>query len=160
MLSSIQQGGLVHVIDKTKGLKYKVGEVISKTEPTPEYGNASSLGMQSYFNLGVKIDGTTYEFKHINSTSNIVHYDNGNIIISETKEGLIPTVESIFHNSKQNLANREYYEQLVEDSEKVLQDLNPTFAKEKERDGKIAKLEEQVRGIDDKLDKIINSLNK
>lgn len=161
MLSSLQLGSLVHIIDRTKGLEYKVGEIIAKTEPTNEFGNTpSTLNIPSYFDMTIKLNNGNYEFKHINSNLNLVNYNNGNIIVSETKEGLIPTVESIFHNSKQHINNMATYEKLASDSEKVLQELNPTFAKEKERDSKIARLEEQVKGMDDKLDKIINSLNK
>ena len=38
--------------------------------------------------------------------------------------------------------------------------LNPTFAKEKERDARIENLESKVNGMDDKLDKIFNLINK
>ena len=56
MLSALQQGSLVHIIDKTKGIKYLVGEVISRTEPNPDYTNPN-LGMtpQSFFDLSVKV---------------------------------------------------------------------------------------------------------
>ena len=69
MLSALQQGSLVHIIDKTKGIKYLVGEVISRTEPNPDYTNPNlSMAPQSFFDLSVKVGDEKYEFKHLNST--------------------------------------------------------------------------------------------
>ena len=161
MLSALQQGSLIHIIDKTKGIKYLVGEVINSTEPNPDYTNPN-LGMpsQSFFDLSVKVGDEKYEFKHLNST--LTTANNGSIIISENKEGLLPIVESILYNSKKIIEpeNIEYHTKAVADCETIMKKLNPTFAKEKERDARIENLESKVNGMDDKLDKIFNLINK
>ena len=161
MLSALQQGSLIHIIDKTKGIKYLVGEVINRTEPNPDYTNPN-LGMppQSFFDLSVKVGDEKYEFKHLNST--LTTANNGSIIISENKEGLLPIVESILYNSKKIIEpeNIEYHTKAVADCETIMKKLNPTFAKEKERDARIENLESKVNGMDNKLDKIFNLINK
>lgn len=161
MLSALQQGSLVHIIDKTKDIKYIVGEVINRTDPVADYSNPS-LGVNppTFFDLTVKVDNETYEFKHLNSTLSIAN--NGNIVISETKEGLTSTVESILHNSKKMIdpENIEYHKNAVASCEDILKKLNPVFAREKERDSRIQNLEDKVGGLDDKLDKILNLINK
>ena len=157
MLSALQQGSLVHIIDKTKGIKYLVGEVINRTEPNLDYTN-SNLGMtpQSFFDLSVKVGDEKYEFKHLTTANN------GSIVVSENKEGLLPTVEAILYTSKKIIEpeNIEYHTQAVADCESIMKKLNPTFAKEKERDARIESLENKVSGMDDKLDKIFNLINK
>ena len=161
MLSALQQGSLVHIIDKTKGIKYLVGEVINRTEPNPDYTNPNiSMPPQSFFDLSVKVGDEKYEFKHLNST--LTTANNGSIIISENKEGLLPIVESILYNSKKIIEpeNIEYHTKAVADCETIMKKLNPTFAKEKERDARIENLESKVNGMDDKLDKIFNLINK
>ena len=159
MLSALQQGSLVHIIDKTKDIKYLVGEVINKTEPQPDYNSSFGTNLQSYFDLTVKVNGENYEFKHINSGVNLVN--NGNIIVSESKESLSPTVESILHNSKKIIdpENIAYHTKAVEDCEEILKKLSPSFAKQKEIDCRIESLESKMTGVDDKLDKIFNLLN-
>ena len=161
MLSALQQGSLIHIIDKTKGIKYLVGEVINSTEPNPDYTNPNlSMPPQSFFDLSVKVGDEKYEFKHLNST--LTTANNGSIIISENKEGLLPIVESILYNSKKIIEpeNIEYHTKAVADCETIMKKLNPTFAKEKERDARIENLESKVNGMDDKLDKIFNLINK
>lgn len=161
MLSALQQGSLVHIIDKTKDIKYIVGEVINRTDPVADYSNPSlGINPPTFFDLTVKVDNETYEFKHLNSTLSIAN--NGNIVISETKEGLTPTVESILHNSKKMIdpENINYHKNAVASCEDILKKLNPVFAREKERDSRIQNLEDKVGGLDDKLDKILNLINK
>lgn len=161
MLSALQQGSLIHIIDKTKDIKYIVGEVINRTDPSADYSNPSlGINPPTFFDLTVKVDNETYEFKHLNSTLSVAN--NGNIIISETKEGLTPTVESILHNSKKIIdpENINYHKNAVASCEDILKKLNPVFAREKERDSRIQNLEDKVGGLDDKLDKILNLINK
>lgn len=160
MLSALQQGSLVHIIDKTKDIKYLVGEVVNKTEPVADYSNPSfGLNPPTYFDLTVKVNDETYELQHLNSTLTVAN--NGNLVISENKEGLAPTVETILHNSRKVIDpdNIDYHTRAVASCEDILKKLNPVFAREKERDDRIRQLESRVGGMDDKLDKILNFIN-
>lgn len=162
MLSSLQSGSLVHIIDKTKGLKYSVGEVTTRTEPRIDYNSlpVERSTMQSFFDLTVKVNNEQYDFKHIPSSASTVNYNNGNFIISETKEALIPIVETIYHNQKQIVDNIDNIKQTISDCEDVMKLLNPTYAKDAERDQQIKVLEDKYTDISSKLDKIFNLINK
>lgn len=160
MLSALQQGSLVYIIDKTKDIKYIIGEVVNMTEPIADYSNPNlGLTPPTFFDLTVKVEDENYEFKHLNSSLTVAN--NGNIIISETKEGLSPIVENILHSSKKVIdpENIEYHTKAVASCEDILKKLNPVFAREKERDTRIQNLEDKVDGMDDKLDKILNFIN-
>lgn len=161
MLSALQQGSLVYIIDKTKDIKYLIGEVVNKTEPAADYSNPNiGLNPPTYFDLIVKVDNETYKFQHLNASLSVANSDNA--VVSETKEGLTPTVENILHNSKKIIDpdNIQYHTQAVASCEEILKKLNPVFAKDKERDERIQSLEDKVTGMDDKLDKIFNLINK
>lgn len=161
MLSALQQGSLVYIIDKTKNIKYLIGEVINKTEPTTDYANPNiGLNPPTFFDLTVKVENDTYTFQHLNSALNVAN--NGDVVVSETKEGLIPTVESSLHSSKKVIdpTNIEYHTANVTNCENILKKINPVFAKDKERDARIQSLEDKVLGMDNKLDKIFNLINK
>lgn len=161
MLSAVHQGSLVYIIDKTKGIKFKIGEVVNKTEPKLDFQSSMNLSPIGYFDLNVKTDSDNYEFKHVSGDAVTVNYNQGNVIISETKEALVPIIETILHNSKQ--ATDEDYIKLnrqnIEDCDIILKQLNPIYAKEQERDGEIQDLKAKVAGIDDKLDKLFNLIN-
>lgn len=60
------------------------------------------------------------------------------------------------------LTNKEdidYIKKLVSDCEDVLKELNPVFAKDKERDDRINGLDSKVTSMEGKLDKILNVLS-
>lgn len=65
MFSALKQGSSVFIIDRTKGIDYKVGQVINYTEPKSEYNynQGFSVNNQTYMDITVKTDNGTYEFK-------------------------------------------------------------------------------------------------
>ena len=68
-------------------------------------------------------------------------------------------IENIIQNAKQSLANVDTYKQAINDGEKVLKQLNPQFAKDKERDEQIDALKTEMNGVKSTLDKLVNMLS-
>ena len=65
-------------------------------------------------------------------------------------------VESTLQNSKQIVNNIETYKQNIIDCEEILKELNPQFAKDKERDDRLNTLELKFEGVENKIDKLLN----
>lgn len=76
----------------------------------------------------------------------------------ETKAGLQTEVESTLQNSRQIINNIDFYKKSITDCENILKELNPQFAKDKERDDRINGLDSKVSSMEGKLDKILNAL--
>lgn len=159
MLSALRQGSIVHIIDKTGGVKYLVGEIVNRTEPMSDYSANLSITPQLFFDLTVKVNTETYELKHISSSLSLA--SNNNIVVSETKEGLIPIIEQILYTSRKAIEEDTInaHKQAISSCEDILEKLNPTFAKEKERDTRIENLETGFNGLNDKLDQILTLIN-
>lgn len=157
MFSALSQGSQIYLLDKTSSPEYKIGEVIGISYPKV---NPYGMGPQNTVDLKVKIDGNTQEFNSIPSINSVVSYNNGKIIISETKQGIQNEIESILQNSKQILNNIDYYKQNIIDCESILKQLNPQFAIDKERDERLTSLENRFDGVESKLDKIFNLIQK
>lgn len=60
--------------------------------------------------------------------------------------------------SRQIVESVPYHEKMLTDCEAILRDLNPQFAKEKEREEKIEALEGKMDSIEGALDKIQSML--
>lgn len=149
MFSSLTQGSLVYILDKTNNPSIKCAEIVGVS--LPKFQN-----MGSTVDLKLNIDGNIQDFNNIPSNNSIVSYNNGKTIISETKQNLITEVESVLQNRRSILANIEQYKQDVVDYEELLKELNPQFAKDKERDDRLNNLEQKFEGVESKLDKILN----
>ena len=157
MFSALSQGSPIYILDKTSSPKYNIGEIVGVSYPKT---NPYNLGPQNTVDIKVKIEGDVQEFSSIPSINSIVSYNNGKIVISETKQGIQNEVESILSNSKQILNNIDNYKKNVEDCEEILKQLNPQFAIDKERDERLSNLENRFDGFESKLDKIFNLVQK
>ena len=154
MFSALTQGSSVYILDKTSSPKYSIGEVVGVSQPKINFNGQSTV------DLRVNVDNTTQEFSNLLSINSINTYNGGKVIISETKQGIQNEVESILENSKKIIDNIDVYKQNVLDCEEILKQLNPQFAKDKERDDRLFNLESRFDGVESKLDKIFNLIQK
>lgn len=155
MFSVLNQGSPIYLLDKTSTPEYKVGEIIGVSQPKMGYGYQSAT-----VDLKVKVDDSIQEFNNLPSVNNLVSYNNGKIIISETKQGIQNEVEGILQNRRQILDNIDNYKSDVEACEHILRDINPQFAKDKERDDRLQNLEDRFGNVESKLDKIFELVKK
>ena len=154
MFSALAQGSSVYILDKTSSPKYLIGEVVGVSQPKINFNGQSTV------DLRVNVDNSVQEFSNLLSINSISTYNGGRVIISETKQGIQNEVETILTNSKNILDNVDIYKQNVEDCEKILKQLNPQFAKDKERDDRLFNLESRFDGVESKLDKIFDLIKK
>ena len=157
MFSALSQGSPVYLLDKTSSLEYKIGEIVGVSQPRIIYNN---FGQQNTIDLKVRIDGEIKDFNSIPSINSIATYNNNSFVISETKQGIQNEVEGILQNSKQIIENIDKYKSNVTQCEEILKQLNPQFAKDKERDDRLFKLENRFDGVESKLDKIFDLIKK
>ena len=150
MFSALNQGSLVYILDKTDGVKFKIGEIVGTT--VPQFAiDGSGMVMK----LSVKINGNVAEYNNVPSAATIVSYNNGKFIIAETKQSIQSEVESTLHNANYIIEHIEDYKSQITQCEDVLKELNPQYAKDKARDEEIANIKSEVAGIKTNIDKIL-----
>lgn len=153
MFSALSQGSSIYILDKTSSPKFLVGEVIGVSQPKISFGNTT-------VDLKVKVEDAIQEFNNLSSINSISTFNNGKLIISETKQGIQNEVDSILSKSQQIVDNIDVYKQNIVDCENILKQLNPQFAKDKERDDRLQNLENRFDGVESKLDKIFDLIKK
>lgn len=154
MFSALAQGSSVYILDKTSTPKYLIGEVVGVSQPKINFNGQSTV------DLRVNVDNSVQEFSNLLSINSISTYNGGKVIISETKQGIQNEVESILDNSRKIISNIDIYKQNITDCEEILKQLNPQFAKDKERDDRLFNLESRFDGVESKLDKIFDLIKK
>lgn len=154
MFSALAQGSSVYILDKTSSPKYIIGEIVGVSQPKINFNGQSTV------DLKVNVDNSIQEFSNLLSINSISTYNGGKIIISETKQGIQNEVESILDNSRKVIDNIDNYKKNIVDCEEILKQLNPQFAKDKERDDRLFNLESRFDGVESKLDKIFNLIQK
>ena len=150
MFSALNQGSLVYILDKTDGVKFKIGEIVGTT--VPQFAvDGSGMVMK----LSIKINGNVAEYNNVPSAATIVSYNNGKFIIAETKQSIQCEVESTLHNANYIIEHIEDYKSQITQCEDVLKELNPQYAKDKARDEEIANIKSEVAGMKTNIDKIL-----
>ena len=153
MFSALSQGSSIYLLDKTSSPKFLIGEVVGVTQPKYGFNQAT-------VDLKVKIDDSIQEFNNIPSINSSCTYNGGKLLISETKQEIQNEVETILSTSRNILSNIDSYQKNVKDCENILKQINPQFAKDKERDDRLQNLENRFDCVESKLDKIFDLIRK
>ena len=155
MFSALRQGSVVYILGKGENPVLKVGQVVSITQPN--YSN-NFLMNGSTIDINVKVNDQNMDFKNVPSSQSVANYNN--VVITETKELMSNEVDNMLQNSKSIVDSVTYHNNIITSCENILKDLNPRFAKEKERDEDINNLKDKMEGIESKMDKILTILSK
>ena len=155
MFSALRQGSVVYILDKGENPVLKVGQVVSITQPN--YSN-NFLMNGSTIDINVKVNNQNMDFKNVPSSQSVANYNNA--VITETKELMSNEVDNMLQSSRSIVDSVTYHNNIITSCESILKELNPRFAKEKERDEDINNLKDKMGGIESKMDKILVLLQK
>lgn len=155
MFSALRQGSVVYILEKGENPVLKVGQVVSITQPN--YSN-NFLMNGSTIDINVKVNNQNMDFKNVPSSQSVANYNNA--VITETKELMSNEVDNMLQSSRSIVDSVTYHNNIITSCESILKELNPRFAKEKERDEDINNLKDKMGGIESKMDKILVLLQK
>lgn len=106
------------------------------------------------------IDGSNVDYNNIPANNTSVSYNNGNLIIAESKQTIQSEVEATLQHANYVIEHIEDYKNQITKCEEVLKELNPQFAKDKARDERIAGIENEVAGMKGDIAKILAAVTK
>lgn len=156
MFSNLSQGSLVYVLSLGDELKYNTGIIESITYSNNQF---SLNPMQGRFvDMNVNINGKTTEVKGIPANSSIS--SNNSYIITDSKDGMINQIETLSQNSRSIIENIDHHKKIIKDCDNILSKINPSFAKESERDKAILVLNNRMDGLAGKIDEVLKMLIK
>lgn len=160
MFSGVRQNNLFYILEKENEPKLRIGQVVSVSNPQPQFGQPYGQPTDNFVDISVKVDGEIMEFKKLPSSSSIADSGKGGVIVSDNKEVMNNEVESMLQSSQSILDRIDYHKKVVQNCNQILRVLNPRLAKEKERDEDISNLKNKIGGLEDKMDKILTILSK
>ncbi len=156
MFSGLNQGSRVYILNKTNGIEFKIGEIVGTTTPVFATDGTNMMVV----NLKVKVDGSNVDYNNVPANNTSVSYNNGNLIIAESKQTIQSEVEATLQHANYVVEHIEDYKAQITKCEEVLKELNPQFAKDKARDERIAGIENEVAGMKGDIAKILAAVTK
>lgn len=161
MFSALRQGSLFYILDKSDSPTLKVGHVVGVSQPMPKYGNQYQIGQaEMVVDVSVKVGEDVIKFEKLPSSLCIANFGQNGIVVSESREAMNGEVESMLRTSRGIIESVPYHEKVIQSCDGIMRGLNPQFAKEKEHEEKIGKLELKMDGMDKTLANISMMLNQ
>ena len=100
------------------------------------------------------------EFKQVPSSLSVANFGSSGVVISESQEAMASEVSNLITQSKQVLSSIDYHQKAISSYEKMLRQLNPQYAKEKQVDDTLNTLTNDVASMKSDLNKIIGILGQ
>lgn len=165
MFSALRQGNPFYMLEKGEKPSLKVGQVESVSLPKPKYGTYNpsltfGMNMETVVDITVKEGDQKLEFKQVPSSLSIANFGDKGMVISESREAMTAEIDGMLQSSRQVLNSIDYHKAVIDSCEEMLKQLNPSFAKEQERDDAIDSLTSQVNSIRSEFGTIKGDVSK
>lgn len=165
MFSALRQGNPFYILEKGDKPSLKIGQVESVSQPKPKYNTYNpsltfGMNMETIVDITVKVGDEKLEFKQVPSGLSIANFGDKGVVISESKEAMTAEIDGMLQSSKQILNSIDYHDSVITSCEDMLKKLNPSFAKEQERDDAIEALTSQVNSIQTEFGSIKGDVSK
>lgn len=162
-IQSLTNGCPFYVLKKGERPILEVGTVKSKSQPRPQYQTSTpnlmnGLNFQQVVDLTVTINGSDRVIPNIPINVEIAAM--GNETFSGSREAMLQAVDTMLQTSKKALEQVSFHKSVIQESEKMLETLNPRYAEEKRQARTISDLEKRQSATDQKLDSILSILKK
>lgn len=162
-INSLTNGSPFYVLKKGERPMLEIGTVKSKSQPRPQYQTQTpnllnGMNFQQVVDLTVTINGSDRVFSGI--PLNVEIAAQGNETFSGSREAMLQAVDNMLQTSKKALEQIPLHKNVIAESEKMLEALNPRYAEEKKQARTISDLEKRQAATDAKLDSILSILKK
>lgn len=158
MFQNLRENDTVYIIDKSGVPCLKIGQVKTTSRPMPANPTQTTglmIGMNQQFEVTVRavVDEKEGDFPHLPTMASV--HDYGNMLIAETREAALSEIDKIRTKSQGELDRHDINEQTVAACEEMSKSLNPTYAKEKERDEAISNLGGRLDSLESGMAEIL-----
>jgi hypothetical protein len=162
-INSLTSGSPFYVLKKGERPVLEVGTVKAKSQPRPQYQTSTpnlmnGMNFQQVVDLTVTINGSDRVINNI--PLNVEIAAQGNETFSGSREAMLQAVDNMLQTSKKALEQIPLHKNVIAESEKMLEVLNPRYAEEKKQARTITDLERRQSETDKKLDTILGILQK
>lgn len=156
MFQNLRQGNTIYIIERNKVPTLKTGQVVNVSTPLPVYGS----GFQAQYEMTIraKVGDKEGDFAHLPSSGDT--HDYGNMIVADSRESVLAAIDNIEQVADGELSRMEQNKATKVACVEIRKTLNPSFAKEQERDEAIENLSGRLDGIEESLSQITKLLNK
>lgn len=162
MFGGLRQGNLFYILDKSN-LTLHIGEVENVSNPKTKYNQNAFQSVpfaqpEAEIDIRVKVGDSVHNIEQlpVGQSSTLKN----NVFVTDSKDMMNAEVEAMLRSSRQAIDSVPYHENVITACDKMLRELNPQFAKEKQQEEKIGALEEKIGGMELTLNQMMGILSE
>lgn len=162
-IQNLTNGSPFYVLRKGERPQLEIGVVKAKSNPRPQYQTQTpnllnGMNFQQVCDLTITVNGSDRVINNLPLNVEIAAM--GNETFSGSREAMLQAVDAMLQTSKKAIEQVSWHKNVVVESEKMLEVLNPRYAEEKKQARTISDLEKRQAATDAKLDSILSILQK
>lgn len=162
MFNTARPNSRAYIFFKGDKPRFEQGFVVNNPVVKPKYNIPMNLNQrqETITDITIKTDSGTYNFNGIPSELEVADtYCNGEAaVISLSRDAMSAEVLSLKQRSEDVIKSVPYHESFVTICNDVVSQLNPEYAEQKQRDGRLDNLEKKVDVLTDKLGLLVERL--
>ncbi len=141
----------VYFLDKDKVTAYE-GKVVSAS--VPRY-----IPTQTSLVVDITIEANGITHTYTIPESSTLTYAN-NVVLSTDKDGILREVQAMKSASERHLSETEHHREVVDSCNRLLEEIDTTFAEKRKQDKRIEGIENEVKGLSAIVKEFINEFRK
>jgi hypothetical protein len=155
--NSLGNGSPFYILRQGEKPVLEVGVVKQKSQPRAKLPTQTpnlmqGMQMQQVIDVVATINGKDETFGEI--PINVEIAQRGNVTFSGSREAMLQAVDAMLQTSKKALEQIPYHENVIAESEKMMETLNPQYAENKQQAKTIQDLQERA----DKQEKMLSDI--
>lgn len=155
MFNTARPNSRAYIFFKGDKPRFEQGFVVNTPVVKPKYSVPMNFNQrqETLTDLTIKTDSGTYNFNGIPSELEVADtYCNGEAaVISVSRDAMSAEVLSLKQRSEDVIKSVPYHESFINICGDAVSQLNPEYAEQKQRDGRLDSLEKKVDALTDKL---------
>ena len=155
----IKQNNTVFILDKNS-LKVIPAKVINVSQPKIDMSKPNSCmsGTTLIVDIDLNIEGKTVSYSIPENLE--ITYTNTGLVLAIDPNKLVNEVNSLYREAKDQLAKKEYYEEVIKKTSDLMAELNPQLKEKQETDRRLNTMESSISTMQSDISKMTSLVEK
>lgn len=155
----IKQNNTVFILDKNN-LKVISAKVINASQPKVDMSKPNSCmsGTTLIVDIDLNIEGKTVSYSIPENLE--ITYTNTGLVLAIDPNKLVNEVNSLHREAKDQLAKKEYYEEVIKKTPDLMAELNPQLKEKQETDRRLNMMESSISTMQSDISKMTSLVEK
>lgn len=137
-----------------------MGSVVNVSTPMPKYTVPPVFGQpqEMVVDMVIKVNGQDLNYQKVPANADIADFGINGVVISDSRDAMNAEVVNLKNKSVEIIGSVDFHKKVIEDCNKILENLNPEFAERQAQQNDINSLKAQMQELMDMNKSLLEKL--